>query len=248
MTVRAATRASLEGRPRPPLATAILVPVLGRPQNVAPLLESIAENTPEPWRVVFILDDDDDDEAAAVSCAQRRLQRDPWPILAVTVPAGTCYAAKINEGARATDEPCLFQGADDLRFHPGWLTRAQARLNGRVHVVGTNDLYNPRVIHGKHSTHSLVTREYVNTWGTIDEPGLVMHPGYPHAYCDDEFVQTARSRRAFAMARDAVVEHLHPFAGKAMTDATYLKGRGLDNAGRAVYESRRSLWTRQFGP
>lgn len=238
------TRADLAREFRRPsgtiLPTAVIVPVLGRPHRVDPLLASLAGATPEPWHAVFVCDDDDDDERAAL----RGLVGDQLSI--VVVPSGTPYGAKINAGVLACDEPVLFQAADDLKFHPEWLTRAQSRLGHRCHVVGTNDLYNHRVVHGKHSTHSLFTREYVERFGTIDQPGLAMHPGYPHAYVDDEFVQTARHRRAFKMARDAVVEHLHPFAKKAPEDWVYLKGRGLDDAGRAVYESRRHLWCREF--
>lgn len=228
---------------RTALPTAILVPVLGRPHRAAPLVESIEAATPEPHLTLFIADADDDDEIAAV-----RQVRAQWPetVRLITVKSGMCYAAKINAGIDATDEPVLFQAADDLAFHPAWLERAQARLSARVHVVGTNDLYNPRVVHGKHSTHSLFTREYVEKHGTIDEPGKFMHPGYGHAYSDDEAIQTARHRRAFATARDSIVEHLHPFAGKADDDWVYLKGRSLDDAGKAVYEARKSLWTRQF--
>lgn len=240
--------ARAEGAQRPrshrwPIPTAVVVPVLDRPHRVVPLLESLACATAEPWRAVFVVDADDTDELDAVNEAL-----DLYPVQVVGVAPGTCYAAKINAGADATDEPCIFQAADDLCFHPEWLTRAQARLRNRVHVVGTNDLYNPRVMHGKHSTHSLFTREYVDEFGTIDQPGLVMHPGYPHAYADDEAVQTARHRRMFATCRDSIVEHLHPFAGKADEDWVYLKGRSLDQAGQAVYEQRRYLWTRQFGP
>lgn len=226
-------------RPHP---TAVIIPVLDRPHRVTPLLESLAAATPEPWRAVFVVDGDDDDELAAVLDAEAA----GFPILHVPVLPGTCYGAKINAGVLASSEPVLFQAADDLKFHPEWLTRAQSRLSDRVHVVGTNDLYNQRVVHGKHSTHSLFTRQYVMERGTIDQPGLAMHPGYPHAYVDDEFVQTARHRRAFKMARDAIVEHLHPFAKKAPEDWVYLKGRALDDAGRAVYEERRHLWNRHF--
>ena len=155
---------------------------------------------------------------------------------------GGNYAEKINRGVDLTSEPLLFLGADDLDFRSGWLEAALARLADGIGVVGTNDLCNPRVIAGEHSTHSLVTREYA-ALGTIDEPGKLLHEGYPHEFVDDEFVETAKFRGAYAHAGDAIVEHLHPMAGKAPTDALYSAQRRRMCKGRPIYAKRRSLWT-----
>lgn len=214
---------------------AIIVPVLGRPQRVEPLLASIAAATPGAHSVLFVADDDDTIELGELArCGASWITSEP----------GACYARKVNLGIAATAEPVIFQAADDLHFHAGWNERAQARYaNRRIHVVGTNDLYNPRVVHGRHSTHSMVSRAYIEQHGTIDEPGKLMHEGYGHCYCDDEMVQTARFRRAYATARDSIVEHLHPYAAKADEDWVYARGRSFDEQGRRVYEQRRRLWT-----
>lgn len=207
----------------------ILVPVLRRPHRVEPLLDSIKAATPGA-RVVFICDPDDLEEQEAVYQAGLR------PMLI----AGN-YAAKINAGSRVTDEPLLFLGADDLHFHPGWLEHATALMTDQVGVVGTNDLCNGRVIAGEHSTHSLVARWYQQL-GTIDEPGKILHEGYPHEYVDDEFVQTAQRRGMYAHAHDAIVEHLHPMVGKAPMDALYAAQRPRMRQGRKVFRQRSSLW------
>jgi hypothetical protein len=54
---------------------------------------------------------------------------------------------------------------------------------------------------GRHSTHSLVTRDYVERFGTIDEAGVVLHEGYPHEFVDDEFVQTAMQPQRVGVRR-----------------------------------------------
>lgn len=209
---------------------AILVPALRRPQNVAPLLNSALRAAPGA-RVLFICDPDDEPEILAIKDEGGE-----------HIAPGGNYAAKINAGVRHTDEPLIFMGADDLRFHPGWLEAATAWLRGKTEVVGTNDLCNPRVMAGNHSTHSLLTREYAER-GTIDEKGKVLHEGYVHEYVDDEFVQTAIRRSAFSFAEDSIVEHMHPNAGKAEMDDLYA-GRGLRmKMGRKVYRRRRRLWT-----
>lgn len=153
------------------------------------------------------------------------------------------YARKINAGYRATTEPLMFLGADDLRFHPGWFDAAAAELGPGVGVVGTNDLGSERVMAAQHSTHSLVTRDYVDRFGTIDEPGRVLCEEYPHEFVDDELVATAKHRGAWAFAADSHVEHLHPNWGKAPMDKLYAQQRRRMRAGRQIFERRSRLWT-----
>jgi len=207
----------------------ILVPVLGRPQNVEPLLESIRETTPT-GRVLFIANPDDYEEHKAIEAAGEEM----------LIVDGN-YATKINRGIDATDEPLIFQGADDLRFYPGWLEAAKAKITDGIGVVGTNDLLSKRVMAGEHATHALITREYTKL-GTIDDPTKVLHEGYPHEYVDDEFIETAKKRGAFVHAPDSVVEHLHPFGGKAPMDALYSKAGRRLMLGRWRYRWRRRLW------
>jgi glycosyltransferase involved in cell wall biosynthesis len=213
------------------VTVAILVPVLRRPQNVAPLLTSIHDATPEPFRVLFICDPGDGAEQDAIAIAGGEM-----------ISPGGNYAAKINQGVRATTEPLIFTGADDLRFHPGWLEAAVAKLEPGIGVVGTNDLCNARSIKGTHSTHSLVTREYAQL-GTIDDPDKLLHEGYPHEFVDDEFVATAKHRKAYAHAHDSIVEHLHPDAAKAPMDALYAARPMRMRMGRKIFRRRSPLWT-----
>jgi glycosyltransferase involved in cell wall biosynthesis len=214
---------------------AILIPVLRRPHRVVPLLESIKAATPEPHRVLFIASPNDQAEIDAISAAGGEV------LVIDDVPAPGDYARKINAGYRHTDEPLLFLGADDIHFHPGWLPAARALLERGVHVVGTNDLGNSEVIAGRHATHSLVTRQYIDVLGTLERCGEVLHEGYAHEYVDNEFVQTAIARQAWANARDSIVEHLHPHWGKAPTDELYDQHHERMRTGRRVFMQRQPL-------
>lgn len=213
----------------------VLVPMLGRAHRVGPLLDSLRTTAPDA-RPLFLVSPDDHPVHAAVDAegADR-----------VTVPGPSPgdYARKINTGLRASTEPLLFLGADDLRFHPGWFDAAVEKMTGPVGVVGTNDLGSPRVIVGDHATHSLVSRDYADTFGTIDEPGKILHEGYPHEFVDDELVETAKHRGAWAFAADSHVEHLHPSWGKAPADPMYRQQRRRMAEGRPIYQARRHLWT-----
>lgn len=217
----------------------ILVPVLRRPANVAPLLASIQENTAllGGCRVLFLASPDDDAEHDALRAAGA-----DWVCMTERWEGRGDFARKINHGARISTEPYLFLGADDLRFHAGWAEAAMARMVGRIGVVGTNDLGNRRVMAGRHSTHSLVSRTYVEEHGTIDERGKVLHEGYPHEFVDDELVGTAMKRRMWAFARDSLVEHMHPLWGKAASDPIYAAMETRMTAGEPLYRQRRRLW------
>jgi hypothetical protein len=151
----------------------------------------------------------------------------------------TTFAEKVNLGYRKTGEPWLFLVGDDVRFHPGWLDRAQRSAGDKYSVVGTNDLHNPRVMSGEHATHLLVRREYVDRMGASwDGPGVVGHEGYRHWYVDDELVTAAKQRGVWTMAPDAVVEHKHPLWGGAEMDEVYELGQSHADADRKVFEAR----------
>lgn len=210
----------------------LLIPVLRRPQNAQPLVDSIDANTTTPHRVTFICSEDDTDEIAAAMLTGKSI---------VLCPEDG-YAPKINLAARASLADFVFLGADDLRFHPGWDEEAI-----RVHeltgmpVVGTNDLGNPTVMSGKHATHSLVHRSYL-MYGTADDPAKLLHEGYAHNWVDTEFIETAIARCAFDFARDSHVEHLHPLWKKGPHDEVYELGQRRYHDDRRIFMRRRPLW------
>jgi hypothetical protein len=232
---------------------AALIPVLDRPQNVAPIVaslyESVAVERAEGWDVslVFVCTPGDHAEIAAVRAHGHELIVTPF--------SGRDfgqYAKKTNLAVAATHTEFVFTGADDLAFRPGWLTEAL-----RVHedtgclVIGTNDCANPTVTSGRHATHSLVHRSYVEL-GTIDDPTKLLHEGYDHNSVDCEFVETAQARGEFAHAALSVVAHLHPTFNRSVArDATYRKGLKNARKDKALFHARRHLWgadtPRSFG-
>lgn len=215
----------------------VIIPVLRRPHRAAPVLESIGAATTQPHRVLFVGSPGDDEEHAAVRAAGGDL------LVIDRLPGRGDWARKIQAAYNVSDEPLIFLGADDLAFHPGWLEAAQRCLTAGIGVVGTNDLGNRRVMAGEHATHCVVTRDYVERFGTIDQPGQVLHEGYWHEFVDDELVGTAKKRGAWAFAADAVVEHLHPNWGKAPSDGLYDQQQARMRDGKRVYQRRRHLWT-----
>ena len=79
---------------------------------------------------------------------------------------------------------------------------------------------------------------------------MIYFEGYPHLFCDNELIQTAKRRRAFVSAQDCVVEHLHPHWGLAPSDELYDRHSGPEalRATRARYEIPCHLWHRTLEP
>ena len=217
---------------------AVLIPVLSRPSRVQPLVEALRACSPDvPCRPYFLVSPGDAAEEEAVRASGANLIKVTWP------PGRGDYARKMNHGFAHTDELYVFLGADDLRFDPDWAVEAIAvQQETGACVVGTNDLGNPRVVSGEHSTHTLVHRGYGDC-GTIDDPTRILHEHYHHQFVDDELVQTALSRDTYAHAHDAHVEHLHPNWGKAADDSTYRRGNRHFWADRNLFLQREKLWT-----
>lgn len=176
-------------------AIAILIPVLGRPARVQPLIQSIAASSRFiSCFPIFLVSRIDLPEREAISAA-RLFDEDGnenlFPLLCDWEPGTGDYARKINRGiewALLGDFEFFLLGADDLVFHPGWAERALAcYLETHACVIGTNDIGNETVKRGDHSTHPLVHRDYVEC-GTIDEPdsGKLLHEGYNHNWVDAE--------------------------------------------------------------
>ena len=224
----------------PPPATdrcAVIVPVLHRPQNIGPLVDSLRASTGLAT-AYFVVEDGDHEIANLVLANGAR----------VLFKSGT-FAEKSNYAIDKTDEPWLLFVGDDVHFHAGWLDAALDIANryGKS-VIATNDCHNPRVTRGEHATHPLIERRYIDDQGaSFDGPGTVAHEGYGHCYVDDEWTLKAKVDQVFAAALHSRVEHLHPFWTGQDTDDVYEKGQSTFNADQALFIERaqRFLGSRQ---
>lgn len=219
-------------------AIVVLIPVLRRPWRARPVAEAFRAATTEPYRLLFICSPGDDAEINAVQQAG-----EPFIVAPFTREPGD-WARKINLGYRLTDEPLMLLGADDIQPRAGWAEAVRHASAMSFGVIGTQDLGNKAVIAGSHSTHPVVARWYADELGTIDCAGQVVTEVYDHNYVDNELVETAQSRGAWAFASDAVVEHLHPSWRKAPVDPVYELGIAQWNLDRATFFERRPLWMR----
>ena len=227
----------------------IIIPVLGRPQNAQPLVDSIRANTTCSYAITFVcsLGDEEQEEA----CRATDLDDAPVFTFVETWRPGPADAAmKWNWGYSETAGelyPYVFLAADDLEFTPGWDVEAlKVADRTGAGVIGTQDTMNPMVKHGRHSTHSLVRRSYIDTFGgTFDEtPGVVYCELYDHQCVDNELVQVARDRGEWAFANNSVVIHHHPIYDKqTKMDSTYEKALAEGSADMRLFKERLKEWS-----
>lgn len=215
----------------------IIVPVLGRPQNAELVYTSFAANT-VGGGMTFVCSAGDDKQIAACRAtgAQVLIHAEP--------PGPGNYAKKINAGFAHTEREFVFMGADDIQFTPRWADIALRMMKPHTGVVATNDMANRQVMRGEFGTHNLIRRSYiVEQGGTADdEPGVVLWEGYDHNFVDRELCDVARSRGAFAFAKQSVVKHHHPVWKTAPWDTTYRKALAKSREDQVLYMARSPLF------
>lgn len=219
------------------LELATLIPVLARPQNVEPLIESWRHSdTPgELWFIATLGDEDETDCLYAIAPELERVN------FFLVTPDREGWAKKVNAGVAHVDAEWYLCAADDITFDKGWWdATSDLRNDPTIGVIGTNDSRtgqgNPRVAAGEHTCHPLVRGDYARNLGTFDQPGLIAHPGYHHWFVDDELVWTAKLRNAWAYCPTAVIHHNHPYwSSDVPWDDTY-------TAGEANQEADANLW------
>lgn len=204
---------------------AVIVPLM-RAHKIAGVVNSIIATTADCHIVVL----------ATGECAEacRTL-----PVTLIDDGGGT-WPERINRGVRESTEPYCFTGADDLLFHPGWFGAAMAVMDTIPGggVIAVNDLMN------KAGVHFLLSREYINALGgsMADPPGVAMHEGFRHSYCDDFARKCAQHRGRWGFAEDSIVEHQHAGCGKAPMDDIYRMGESTMVDGYALFHSLRYLF------
>lgn len=217
----------------------ILIPVLGRPDAVAPLVENIHAATVEPFRITFICSHGDEAEIDACMATGE-------DVIKMSRPAGRSdYPKKMNAAFRDTEGEWVLLGSDDILFEHGWDTAALAAGDqAGAGVIATNDLANMQVRRGLFGTHCLVRRRYVLEQGaSADGPGVLIHEGYDHNFCDREICGVAQSRKAYTFVLRSIIRHQHPHFNRGVSmDSTYRKGLANFRADQALFLKRSKLW------
>jgi hypothetical protein len=205
-----------------------MCPSRARPQAARETMASFEATRKDPRsRIVFIVDRDDP--------TARDYPREHTHF----VPATGC----MGDALRLATTPAVMGDAtsvgmigDDNRFRtPGWDITFDTYLTERVGVAYGDDGYQ----HERLPTSWWVSRPLVDMFGLAPQ-------GLRHLYMDNWWKSLGEGLGVLRYFPDIDIEHLHPDAGKAPTDAIYQRGSSRTNAtnDRAAFQR----WERRTRP
>lgn len=224
---------------------AVLVPTRGRPGNIEKVIAAWDFTNAWAHADLVLIPDADDPEIDGY----RELPVRHGPnITLVEVPVWVPMVHKLNAVASTlAKEPIsgpgsgyralAFAGDDHIPQTIGWAERYLAELdNLGLGMVYGDDGYQGR----KLSTEWAVSADLVRAIGSM-VPAPV-----EHMYCDNAMMDLYGGAGAMKYLPEIRIEHMHPIAGKADTDAQYQRVNHRDQftRDRAAYER----WKRQFLP
>jgi hypothetical protein len=206
-----------------------LVPTRGRPVNAVRLAMQWPETVTAGTRLMFCLDDDD-----PLLPLYKKAFLDPsldnnvfgYSIAPRMRLGGTLnyYAPKVAAGSY---DAVGFMGDDHLPRTLGWDKLLQDQLVRGGVVYGDDTIQ-----HANLPTAVLLDARLIRSLGFMVPPGLV------HMYMDNFWRDLGRRLGTLRYVPQAIIEHLHPLAGKAEWDARYDEV----NAG-AVYAADEAFYT-----
>lgn len=205
------------------IKVSVVIPSRDRPKRLRECIEQLQLVSPQV-EIVVVADIGDDKTASVaenLGCELVISDRPDGPV--------HCW----NIGAAAASGDAFVLGADDLKFHEGWLEAALYGLAGLgfVGLVAFNDL-SPQA--GKLATHYLISKSYAaNEWG-----GVIAIPSYYQHFIDTEATMRAKRDECFYYAEDAVVEHMHWMWDKADNDEIYKRGQEHYSEGENTFNKR----------
>ena len=193
---------------------AVIVPSRGRPKNIADLLLSWVDNTSDKAALVVAVDDDDPELDGYRDLGL--MDRGPNFALVVQHKPGNMVVA-LNRTARTVAPRHFavgFMGDDHRPRTPGWDLQVVEALKD----LGT----------GVASGADGFRADHLPTWcamtsNIIRALGYMAPPGLKHMYVDNAWESLGTALGAYRYLPDVLVEHMHPFAGKAPSDEGYAR-------------------------
>lgn len=193
----------------------VIVPSRGRPEAALTLARVFADTCTAGTRPVFAVDADDpsrEDYSEVVSLG----------LASVLTGNAHSMVEALNQRAvgYAGLEPHLmpfaigFMGDDHCPRTVGW----DAAYLDALYELGTGIVYGNDLLQGERiPTQVAMTSDIVRALGFMAPPTLT------HLYVDNFWKDLGEKAECLRYLPEVVVEHRHPFAGKAQMDAGYLR-------------------------
>lgn len=221
---------------------AVIVPTRGRPENIRRLIG--AWDFTNAWDVadLVLAVDADDPEIRRyhdLAAEHRHPDTDEDLFRVIEYTTWLPMVAKLNATAKRLAEEgsyfaLAFAGDDHVPETIGWAARYLTVL----HELGSGMVYGDDGYQGrKLSTEWAITADVVRALG-----GRMVPAPVDHMYCDNSIMDLFDGAGAIRHLPEVRIEHRHPIAGKAETDAQYQRVNHRDQfrTDRLAYERWRS--------
>ena len=210
----------------------VIIPTRGRPHTIPEIMQAW-DDTRATADVLFAVDTDDPELAGYKKHASdlKADSRVRFTFGKRRRLVGTLNAQAVK--AAKSYRFLAFMG-DDHRPRPAdrpWDERFRECLSGGPGIVYGNDLLQGE----KMATAVAMTSDIVTTLG------YMVPNGFEHLCVDLVWVDWARGMKRITYLDDVIIEHLHPAAGKAETDAGYEEVNSTEQVAKdtaAYYEYR----------
>lgn len=190
---------------------AVLVPTRSRPHQIPQILQAWDETG--AWGVAdlcFIIDGDDPAyleylRQMTKNLAAQRFIIPTWQPMVMKLNRAAVRAAK-------TYSVVAFMGDDHLPRTLGWANKLYTHgMTQRPSIA-----YGPDGFHGiKLPTWWSMSSDIINALGKM-VPADVQH-----LFCDNSIKSLGERSETLTYLEDVIIEHMHPYAGKAQMDAQY---------------------------
>lgn len=212
----------------------VIVPSRGRPDAAAELAMAFRETCTADTALVFALDDGDPSEPGYFGAIQTAA---PGQRVGYFIAANNSMVEALNKTAAMAcgpdaAEPVFavgFMGDDHRPRTVGW---DRAYLDA-LHELGTGIVYGDDGLQGENlPTQVAMTADIVQALGWMALPAL------RHLYVDNVWKALGATANCLRYLPDVLVEHMHPFAGKAELDDNYARVNSAEITAhdRHVYE------------
>lgn len=193
----------------------VIVPSRGRPESVARVVDAWqATGAFEHADLVFAVDMDDPQIGAYCQVAKdRRGDGKHWWLR--EEPKWLPMVHKLDNAARAEARDYLalaFMGDDHVPRSAGWAGRYVAELR----ALGTGIVYGDDGYQGEN-----LPTQWAMTSNIVRALGRMVPAPVEHLYCDNAIRDLGQAAGCLRYLPDVLVEHMHPVAQKAATDAQY---------------------------
>lgn len=193
----------------------VIVPTRSRPEAVGRVVQAWAETgaADEGAELIFVVDNDD----PSVDDYRRQLDDRPAWVKAAYASSWHPLVPKLNSAALGCANTGYasfigFAGDDHLPRTSGWAGRYMGALYAAgTGVVSCADGYRDDQLPTQWAMSADIVRALSR---------MVPAP-VDHLYCDNAIRDLAQAANCFTYLPDVLIEHMHPAAGKAPSDAQY---------------------------